>query len=319
MAARSDNMAAPLSAESILARVRSLMLKRLSELFEIGRHPLDLVSRDIEARDDVTLERLAFRTADGEAVDGYFMRPPGDGPFPAVLYIHAHGGRYDIGAREILDGRASLVSPLGIEFARRGLASMMIEMPSFGARSKPDESARTKAALWRGRSLAGQMLGEQAAAFAWLSARADIDAMRIGVFGLSMGATLGYWLAAVEPRIACVAHLCCYADFSALIETGAHDLHGIYLTIPGLLNVASNGEIAGLVAPRPQFIGIGDQDPLTPPLAVDRALSQTRAAYRAMGAEDKLVVHREPQSGHVETPAMRKAMLAFLDRHLIQR
>jgi dienelactone hydrolase len=294
------------------------MLKRLGKLYEMDRHPLTLRSADIEVTDDWLLERLAFAAKDGEMVGAYLMRPSGTGPFPAILYIHAHGARYDIGAREILDGRSSLIGPLGIEFARRGFASLMIEMPSFGARRQPDESTRTKALLWRGKSLAGQMLGEQSSALGWLSSRTDIDATRIGVFGLSMGATLGYWLTAVEPRIACVAHLCCYADFGSLIETGAHDRHGIYLTIPGLLNVASNGEIAGLVAPRPQFIGIGDQDPLTPPAAVDRALSQTRAAYRAAGADDKLVVHREPHSGHVETPAMREAMLAFFGCHLLR-
>lgn len=294
------------------------MLERLGELYEIDRHPLTLKSMQSELIDDCLLEKLAFSTKEDETVGAYLMRPPGTGPFPAILYIHAHGARYDIGAREILDGRSSLIGPLGVVFAKHGFASLMIEMPSFGARRQPDESARTKALLWRGRSLAGQMLGEQASAFAWLSSRTDIDAMRIGVFGLSMGATLGYWLTAVEPRVTCVAHLCCYADFGSLIETGAHDRHGIYLTIPGLLNVASNGEIAGLIAPRPQFIGIGDRDPLTPPAAVDRALSHTHAAYRAAGADDKLVVHRELQSGHVETPAMREAMLAFFERHLLR-
>ena len=294
------------------------MLHRLSELFEIDQHPLTLSSTDITVVNNVSLERLAFRTGDDEQVDAYFMRPPGVGPFPAILYIHAHGARYDIGAREILDGRSALVGPLGVEFAKHGFASLTIEMPSFGARRQPDESARTKALLWRGKSLAGKMLGEQASAFSWLSSRTDIDAARIGVFGLSMGATFSYWLSAAEPRVACSAHLCCYADFGALIETGAHDLHGIYLTVPGLLNVASNGTIAGLIAPRPQFIGIGDQDPLTPPMAVDRALLQTRSAYRAAGAEDKLVVHREPHSSHVETPAMRAAMLAFFKRHLLR-
>ena len=293
-------------------------LHRLRELFEIGRHPLVLDSTDGEEADGFPLERLTFRTRDGEAVRGYFVRPHGAGLFPAILYIHAHGARYDIGAREILDGRASLVSPLGTEFARHGLASLMIEMPTFGARREPNESSLAKALLWRGRSLAGQMLGEQASAIEWLSRRPDIDAARIGVFGLSMGATLGYWLTAVEPRIACVAHLCCYADFASLIETGAHDLHGIYLTIPGLLDVASNGTIAGLIAPRPQFIGIGDADPLTPPAAVDRALAQTREAYGAADAGDRLVLHREPDSGHIETPAMRAAMLTFFGRHLLR-
>jgi len=262
------------------------------------------------------VERLTFVTQTGESVRGFFVRPASPAPCPAVLYLHAHGARYDIGADELLDGRPALVSPLGPELARRGIASLMLEMPAFGTRAEPGESARTKALLWHGRSLAGQMLGEQHAAFEWLAARDEIITERIGVFGISMGATFGYWLAAVEPRIACVAHECCYADFDALISTGAHDLHGIYLTVPGLLDIASNGAIAGLIAPRPQFIAIGDQDPLTPPAAVDIALLETRAAYARADVADRLVIHREKATGHVETLAMRAAMLAFLDRWL---
>jgi dienelactone hydrolase len=141
--------------------------------------------------------------------------------------------------------------------------TLAIDLPGFGGRATASESALAKARLWRGRSLAGQMLGELASALDWLAARPEVDAGRIGAFGISMGATL-YWLAAVDPRIACVVHLCCFADFDRLIETGAHDLHGIYLTIPGLIDLASNGRIAGLIAPRPQLICIGDLDLLTP-------------------------------------------------------
>ncbi|MGE0279023.1 MAG: alpha/beta hydrolase family protein [Rhizobiaceae bacterium] len=289
----------------------------LAHTFEIGDHGLDLVDREITAHSGMTQETLRFRTNGGETVRGVFVRPQGDQQVPAILYIHAHGARYDIGVDELMHGRDALQSPLGPVFAEMGFAVLAVEAPAFGTRAEPKESARAKALLWRGKSLAGQMLGEQAAAFSWLTARGDVIADRIGIFGLSMGATLGYWLAAVEPRAACVAYECCYADFATLIESGAHDLHGIYLTIPGLLNSWSNGEIAGLIAPRPQFIGIGDRDPLTPPEAVDVALAQTRAAYRAAGAEDRLILHREPDTGHVETPAMRSAMLAFFRRHLL--
>jgi dienelactone hydrolase len=289
------------------------MRETLRTLFEIGRRPLTWVTGQSQSG-EVRTDLLSFRTGDGELARAWLTRPEGSGPFPTILYIHAHGARYDIGARELIDGRPALVSPLGAEFAKRGYASLALEMPAFGTRAVPNESARSKALLWHGKSLAGQMLGEQHAAFEWLTQQEWADASRIGVFGLSMGATLGYWLAAVEPRIACAVHLCCYADFNVLIDSNTHDLHGIYLTIPGLLNVASNGEIAGLIAPKPQFIGIGDKDPLTPPAAVDAALAQTRLAYAAAGAIDQLVVHREPESGHVETPAMRYAMLAFLEQ-----
>lgn len=291
---------------------------RLRTIFEIGKHSLTLVSRQVVEEDGYAVERLRFVTADGEAVRGVLTRPVAPARRPALLYIHAHGARYDIGADELLDGRPALLGPLGPEFARLGFVTLMIEMPAFGGRAEPNESARAKACLWRGRSLAGQMVAEQQSAFQWLAAREDVAADRVGVFGLSMGATLGYWLAAVEPRIACVAHLCCYADFATLIETGAHDLHGIYLTVPGLLEIASNGVIAGMVAPRPQLIAVGDRDPLTPPAAVDRALAETRDAYARAAATDRLTVLREAETGHVETPAMRAAVFEFLERYLVR-
>ena len=34
-----------------------------------------------------------------------FLAPDGAGPFPAVLYCHAHGGNYDLGRRELTEKR----------------------------------------------------------------------------------------------------------------------------------------------------------------------------------------------------------------------
>jgi dienelactone hydrolase len=271
---------------------------------------------EIEDRSNHVRERLGFVTQSGEAVNGLLTRPKEDGRFPAILYIHAHGNRYDIGARELLDGRPALQGALGPVFADFGFVTLAIDLPGFGERANVSESALAKARLWRGRTLAGQMLGERASALGWLASRSDVDARRVGAFGISMGATLCYWLAAVDPRIACVAHLCCFADFDRLIETGAHDLHGIYLTIPGLVEVASNGRIAGLIAPRPQLIGIGDLDPLTPPYAVDPALATVRTAYADAVASENLALLRQADVGHQESPEMRAAVLAFFRRHL---
>lgn len=291
------------------------MRDRLAETFEIGGHALTLGERDAEHRDGFIAEALTFATASGEHFRALMTRPAGSGKHPAILYIHAHGNRYDIGAAELLDGRPALVSPLGPLLAKLGYATLCIDLPGFGSRATESEGALAKARLWRGKSLAGQMLGELHSAVGWLANQRNLDAARIGAFGISMGATFAYWLAAVDPRIACTVQLCCYADYDVLIGTGAHDLHGIYLTVPGLLNIATNGDIAGRVAPRPQFIGIGDQDPLTPPAAVDKALATTRAAYAAAGA-DNLVLHREADLGHRESPAMREAWLGFLCKHL---
>jgi dienelactone hydrolase len=283
-------------------------------MFEIGRHPLAFEAAEALPGDPGwTLERLRFRTAAGEAVRGFLCRPVG-GPVAAVLAVHAHGNRYDIGADELMQGRPALAGPLGPALAARGLASLCLDMPCFGDRAGTLESAAAKAALWQGRSLAGKMVGECHAALGWLAAQPWVAPERIGVFGMSMGATLGYWLSAVDGRVRALAQECCLADFAALIAAGAHDLHGIYLTVPGLLEVAANGQIAGMVAPRSQFIGLGDLDPLTPPRAIEVALGQVRAAYAAAGG--RLEIHREADHGHVETPAMRAMMLDFLTAEL---
>lgn len=284
----------------------------LEAAFEIGDHRIALADRKAEHRDGFVAEALTFATASGEHFRALMTRPAGSGKHRAILYIHAHGNRHDIGAAELLDGRPALVSPLGPLLAKMGYVTLCIDLPGFGSRAAASESALAKARLWHGKSLAGQMLGELHSAVGWLTNQPNLDAARIGAFGISMGATFAYWLAAVDPRIACAVQLCCYADYDALIETGAHDLHGIYLTVPGLLGIASNGEIAGRVAPRPQFIGIGDRDPLTPPAAVDKALATTRAAYAAAGVSDKLALHREADLDHRESPAMREAWLTFL-------
>jgi hypothetical protein len=282
---------------------------RLAARFGIGRHGVAF-----QAERPVEAGRIAlqFRSDGGEAASGWMTHPASPPPWPVVLVIHAHGARYDIGAKELVEGRAAQPRPLGPDLAARGLAAVCIDLPCFGSRADVTESAAAKADLWAGGSLAGRMLSELASHLDWIAA--DPRFGRIGACGLSMGATLGYWLAAVEPRIAALAQLCCLADLDRLIASGAHDRHGIYLTVPGLPALARNGVVAGLVAPRPQLVCLGALDPLTPPDALGVALADLRAGYR--GAEHALDVLVDPDVGHVETPAMRARVLDFLAGNL---
>jgi hypothetical protein len=243
-------------------------------------------------------------------IPGLYLRPEGPGPHPAVLYCHAHGNRYERGAEELVLGRPALQGPYGPALAERGIASLAIDLAPFGARQgEGPEAALAKACLWEGRPLMGRMLGELALAFEWLAARPEIDGTRIATLGLSMGGTHAYWLAALEPRVAACAQLCVFSDIGPLIETGAHDLHGPYMTVPDLLRHGDMGDVAALVAPRPQFVGVGARDALTPPEAFGPALARLGAAY---GAEGRLRVLVEPEGGHAESPAMRAGVLSFL-------
>jgi dienelactone hydrolase len=286
---------------------------RLIERIGLAEPAIALLATETVEHAEYVVEILRFRLGDAE-VRGFLTRPLTAGPHPAILYGHSHGGRYDIGAAELLDGREYLQTPYGAVLARAGYVTLSLDMQTFGSRNGVTESAAAKALLWYGKSLFGQMLSDHAAALTWLASRADVDADRIAALGMSMGCTLSYWLAAMDPRLKVVAQLCCFADQRTMIEMGAHDGHGIYMTVPGLLAETDAGDIAALVAPRPQLVTIGEADRLTPPLAVARAWAQLEPAYAEVLENLQLV--SEPGIGHEETPAMRSAVMAFLAGHL---
>ena len=286
---------------------------RFRQLLGFETRQIALLEATTESRDGYVLERLRFRIGDAK-VRGLLTRPDTAGPHPAILYGHSHGGIYHLGADELLLGREYLLDPPGPALARAGYVALCIDMPIFGERATVTEAFASKALLWNGKSLIGEMVGDHQAALTYLLSRPDIDPRRTGAFGISMGCTLSFWLAAIDERVAATAHLCCFADLRTMIELGAHDGHGIYLTVPGLLNEGDSGDIAALVAPRPQLICIGEADSLTPPLSVDRAWAVTKAAYAARGGSVELI--REAGVGHRETAGMRKAVLDFFGRTL---
>jgi hypothetical protein len=268
------------------------------------------VARQYEAS-GCRIEELEIAGLDGDTIGAIFSRPAeATRPVPAVLYLHAHGNRYEIGCRELVEGRPSLQNPpYAFALAAEGIAALCLDMPTFGRRSNLKESELAKRHLWRGTTLFGAMLRDLQIGLDVLTDRPDVDAQRIGAFGLSMGATGAYWLAAIDSRVQSIAHLCCFADLDWLVQDGEHDLHGIYMMVPGLLAHVSTGEIAALVAPRPQLCCVGLVDPLTPEPAVTIAAKTVAARYRDLGASANWSLHTEEKVGHRETENMRSLVL----------
>ena len=124
----------------------------LRRLFEIGQHELFPIREEITDANGRIVERMLFETADGEAVRGLLTRPSDGMRAPAILYIHAHGNRYDIGADELLQGRPALQGPLGPVLAEMGLVTLAIDMPAFGGRAA-SERKRPR----QGAAVAGQV------------------------------------------------------------------------------------------------------------------------------------------------------------------
>ena len=100
---------------------------------------------------------------------------------------------------------------------------------------------------------------------------------------------------------------CVFVNFDSWIETGIHDLHSFYLTISRLLNIVSNGKIAGSACPRPQFVEIENQDRLTPPHTTYPALVKLRS--RDCHKMQNLQIFQGPKVCQMEISNMRQAAL----------
>ena len=258
-----------------------------------------------------------WRLGGGTDVPATLLRPARPGPHPAVLYCHAHGGDYHLGRREMLGGSRYLADPpYGPVLAGLGFVVLAIDMPGFGDRQgEGTEASLSKALLWQGKNLFGAMLADLAGALGFLLKQEDVRQGHVFTLGLSMGAAHATWLAALDARVGGCVGLCMLADVSPMIASGLHDKHGYYLTVPGFLAIAEMGDVAGLIAPRPQLICHGGQDHLTPPEARDPALVRVAAAYgQVNSAGSDLVTMIDEAAGHGESAAMRVAALDFLER-----
>ena len=260
------------------------------------------------------LEKLLLDLNGLEAVPAYFTRPKGvSDRAPVILYNHSHASQ---GKDEFLQGSQSLQRPPYAEtFARQGYAGLCIDAWVFGERRGRTESATFKQMLWEGRVMWGMMVFDNLRAIDYLVSRPDIDPARIGTLGLSMGSTMAWWTAALDPRIAVCVDLCCLTDFHALIECDGLDGHGIYYYVPKLLKHFTTGQINALIAPRPHLALAGNYDLLTPRAGLDRLQRELAEVYQQAGAPEAWRMSRY-EIGHMETAAMRAEALAFLQQWL---
>jgi dienelactone hydrolase len=266
---------------------------------------------------DMVCEHLRLDLNGLEPVPAFFVKPVASRQLlPTILFNHSHGGNYEIGKRELFDGREYMAAPpYAADLTRHGYAVLCIDHWAFGERRGRTESSIFKQMLWEGRVLWGMMVYDSLKSVDYLLTRDDIDPGRIGTLGMSMGSTMAWWLAALDPRIRVCVDLCCLTDFQSLIDTAQLDAHGVYYYVPSLLKHFTTTQINELIAPRSHLSLAGTRDILTPPAGLDRIDAELKRAYAA---------HRAPEAwkllrydvGHQETPEMRGEVLRWLDRWL---
>ena len=275
---------------------------------------------NIEKHDGYTLQRITLDLNGFEAVPALLLIPDKrQSPAPGLLYIHWHGGMYDLGKEQLLRGvdAQPAYAPVCVE---EGLVTLAIDSWCFGERKhdadgKRGEEDTFKRMLWNGQVLFGMMMYDEARALDYLASRPEVDSKRLGVLGMSMGATKAWWLAALDPRVRLCADVCCLTDFEELIRTKGLSGHGIFYYVPSLLKHFQTADINALIVPRAHLSVNGRKDPLTPPAGVEKIRDQLLPLYRKYGQEADCHIELF-DAGHVELPEMRRLVLEWLDCYL---
>jgi dienelactone hydrolase len=300
------------------AQQRALLRSLLGELPDAGQ-PVAARRRGEEARDGYVLESWELELNGLEPVPALLARPRElRGRAPAVLFNHSHGGGYDVGKRELVEGRAYLQPvPYARDLTARGWIALAVDHWCFGERARAErgELDTFKAMLWQGQVLWGMMVHDSLRALDWLAARGDVDPARLGTLGMSMGSTMAQWLAALDERVRVTVDLCCLGDWHALLDGNGLAGHGVYYFVPGLLRHFSTAGLNALIVPRAHLAEAGLRDPLTPVPGLDRIDRALQAAYAAAGHPERWRLLRYDVA-HQETAEGRAEALAFLERHL---
>jgi hypothetical protein len=249
-------------------------------------------------RNDYTVSKVYFQSLPGFLVTGNLYRPPGEGPFPAVLAPHGHWayGRLENTALNSVPGRA-------INLARQGFVVFTYDMVGYDdSRQLTHTFGGKRETLW-GLSLGGLQLWNSIRSLDFLQSLPYVQRDALAVTGESGGGTQTFLLAAVDDRV------------KVAVPVNMISLHmqgGCLCENPPSLRLdTTNVEIAATIAPRPMLMisATGDWTANT----LEAEYPAVRRIYSLLDAPDHVQAVRM-QADHNYNKESREAMYAWLAR-----
>ncbi len=271
----------------------------------------DMAVLSEEHRNGYTAKKIQFNLTAYSRVTAYWLIPDGEGPFPAVLLLHDHGGHYTIGKEKMIrpfDVPEAVLSDadqwaaqcyggqyVGDYLAANGYAVMAVDALYWGERGQKDRADGNQYAACAGNF---QMLGRSLSAFMnyedvytadFFSTLPQVDAKRIGCMGFSMGAYRSWMLSALSDDIAAGVAVCWMnvTDVQLSWEYG-RESGGFANCLPGLRRYLDYPHIASIACPKPMYFLNGEQDKLFEPTGVRRAFDEMHSVWKSQGVDDRL-------------------------------
>lgn len=163
---------------------------------------------NIEIMPGPQIENIRFDSPSGNMIAAYLVTPPGEGPFPAILYVHWYE------SHSIISNRKEFLSE-AVALAGEGVISLLIstmwsDVNWYPQRKFAEDYAESV-----------KQVIDLRRALDVLATRPKVDANRIGYVGHDFGGMYGSILAALEKRIKTFVMLAATTRFSDWMLYGA--------------------------------------------------------------------------------------------------
>jgi dienelactone hydrolase len=156
----------------------------------------DLPATGIEVYHVTFPSPVTTPTPENNTVHAEYYRPKGAGKFPAVIVL------------DITGGDQSLSRFIATYLAQNRVAGLFVQMAYYGPRRPPGSRLRLLSPnIPHTLAAVRQTVLDCRCAAAWLAARPEVDAQRVGILGTSLGSFIATLTGEMEPRISRVAIL----------------------------------------------------------------------------------------------------------------
>jgi hypothetical protein len=265
--------------------------KRFIELmggFPPEKTPLKPRREVIGAGDLYRTERVWLEAVPGVEVYGVLLTPKRPGRHPALICQHGMGGSPAMTAG--LTERDDYLRRFGAQAAERGY----VVFAPYLVNDAAQRSRLHRKAISVGTTLQILEQWKIVRVTDFLASLSEVDATRIGMYGISWGGRMTLYASAIDPRLAAAAVSGYFNQTTkkqfqfSTYSTAYIDTSEEYAFFQSFINEFSDADLASLVAPRPLFIESGTLD--TAAYFKDGFIefTRTRDIYRRLGLEDRV-------------------------------
>jgi dienelactone hydrolase len=281
---------------------------------------------------DHTRTLVSYSVEADQRVDAWLLRPRGEPPadgWPAVLALHQHAGQYELGKAEPAGLSVDQMYHYGLDLCRRGYVVLCPDHLCFEDRRPPEyvrvanraldgaqyERFEFTQRLLEGSCLQTKYLHDMVCALDLLAELPDVNDMRMGAIGHSLGGQEALWLAWFDQRVRAAVSSCGFGLIRTIIRDAIN--HNLALYVPGLLELCDIDGLLAEIAPRAFLLTAGEQDAIFPIDGVRALVASAEAAYAAHDVPDRFRAIIFP-AGHSFPDQVKAEAYTFLDRWLGQ-